>query len=175
MFCAANCLFYRGVMFQSVFISLNSKTNGISRLKAGNLILFYGVSNTNGSQLAGILTRYTVKSKLLPIAVCMLLLGGSCLEQHCQTTTRVCYFCFHISLGLFLVLRTISFEDMFGVDSRKDNYGIMMLGIGVSTLLGRLWGGRLEVYWGMYFYGFFVTTVIFILKGNLSISISILK
>ena len=70
---------------------------------------------------------------------------------------------------MFTVLRTISLVDMFGVDSLKDSYGIIMFCGGVSTLFGPPMAGWLKVCWGTYYYAFFVTAGIFIVGGILAL------
>ncbi len=74
---------------------------------------------------------------------------------------------FGMSLGMFIVFRTIALVDMFGTDSLANSYGIVMFCGGVSTLVGPPMVGCLKVYLGTYYHAFFVTAAIFIVSGIL--------
>lgn len=72
-----------------------------------------------------------------------------------------------MSLGMFIVFRTIALVDMFGTDSLANSYGIVMLCGGASTLVGTPMVGCLKVYLGTYYHAFLVTASIFIGSGVL--------
>jgi predicted MFS family arabinose efflux permease len=151
---------------------LMAKEHGIPPLQAGNIILFYGVSNTVGRLTGGIMASYMENSTLLLVAVCMLFKGISCfgIASSSYYWQFVILICMHgICVGIFKVLRTISLVAMFGVASLNDTNGIVMFGNGCSSLLGPPMVGWLKVYWGTYYYAFVVTAAIYIVGGFLAL------
>ena len=173
MFCIITCLYTLGQYVPVDFLpDFMVKEHGISPLQAGNIITFYGVSSIVGRLIGGLLTSYMEKGALLLVTACMLLLGGSCFGMALSTyywQFVICICIYGVFLGMFSVLRTISLVDMFGVDSLKDSYGMIMFCSGVSTLLGPPMAGWLKVCWGTYYYAFFVTAGIFIAGGIVSL------
>ena len=175
MFCIVTSLSVLGKYVPLDFLpDFMVKEHGISQLQAGNIIPFYGVANIIGRLIGGILTSYMEKSALLLVTACMLLMGGSCFGMALSTyywQFVICIFIYGLFLGIFSALRTISLVEMFGVDSLKDSYGIIMFCSGVSSLLGPPMAGWLKVCWGTYDYAFFVTSGIFVAGGIMALII----
>lgn len=169
IFCSVTCLYTLGYFVPIDFLpDCMAKEHGISHLQAGNIIPIYGISSICGRLIGGILTSCMEKSAILLVSICMLLLGVACSGMALSTyywQFAVCVSMYGIFLGMFGVLRTISLVEMFGVDSLKECYGVIMLFSGVSTLFGPPMAGWLKVYWGTYYYAFFVTAGIFATGG----------
>ena len=148
------------------------KEHGIPQLRAGYIISLYGVSSIIGRLLAGILTSCMERLALPLVAVSMILLGSSCYGMAVSTDfwQFAIFICIYgVFLGMFGTLRTISLASVFGVDSLKENYAIIMFVGGVSTVFGAPFAGWLKVCFGSYYYAFVVTSGIYICGGVLAL------
>ena len=148
------------------------KEHGIPQLRAGYIISVYGVSSIIGRLLAGILTNYMERLALPLVAVSMILLGSSCygMAVSADFWQFVIFICMYgVFLGMFGTLRTISLESVFGVDSLKENYAIIMFCGGVSTVFGAPFAGWLKVFFGSYYHAFVVTAGIYFFGGILAL------
>ena len=158
-------------MYHSFFLpDFMEQEHGISHLDAGYIISFYGVASMLGRLIGGIYTNFAENSAIVLIVSCMLLMGISCLAMALSNS----YFQFAISIltfgmfqGMYVVVRTVALVDIFGKESLKGNYGIVMFSSGFSTMIGPPIAGFLKVYWGTYYYAFFITAGIYFAAGLL--------
>ena len=175
IFCLVNCLYTLGYYVPLDFLPDSmEKEHGISHIQAGKIIPFFGISSIIGRLAGGIIPNYLENSALLLTSVCMLLLGSSCVGMalsiwYWQFVVCVCVY--GIFLGMFSALRSIALVDMFGVESLKGSYGIILFFNGISTVLGPPMAGWLKVLWGTYYYAFFITAGIFYVGGVIALSL----
>ena len=173
LFCLVNSLYTLGYYIPLDFLpDAMLKEHGISKLRSGNIISFYGVASTIGRFSGALITNYIENSALLLIIVCMVSLGCACIGMAVSTYYWhfvVCIFVYGIFLGMFSVLRPLLLIDMFGMESLNESYGIIMLCNGISTLLGPPMAGWLKLLWGEYYYDFLITGGIFNVGGVLAL------
>ena len=135
------------------------KEHGISSIKAGNIIAFYGISNIIGSIISGMILNYLEKCAVLLTFICMTGLALSCIGMAFSVVYWQYVLCSCI-YGFFLrgvsASIPISLVDMFGIDYLKFSYGVIMFGWTFSALVGPPFVGKLKVIWGSYDFAFIV-------------------
>ena len=173
IFCLVNCLYILACYIPLDFLPDSMvKEHGISHINAGNIVPIYGMASFVGRLIGGIIPTYMENSALLLTSLCMILLGTSCLGMAFSILYWhfvVCACIYGIFRGMFHVLVPISLVDMFGVESLKDSYGIIMFCSGISTLLGPPMVGWLKVIWATYDYAFIITAGIFYLGATIDL------
>ena len=175
IFCLVNCLYTLGYYVPLDFLPDSMvKEHGISPIQAGSIVSFYGISSIIGRFSGGMIANYMQDIAISLTSVCMIFLGTSCVGMALSNLYWqfvICVCIYGIFLGMFSSLRPISLVDMFGVESLKASYGIIMFFNGISTLLGAPMAGWLKVLWGTYYYAFFITAGIFYSGGVLALTL----
>ena len=136
------------------------KEHKISHIKAGNIVVFYGISNIIGAIISGVIANYLKNSALLLISLCMLILGFCCVGMAYSVLYWqfvICCFIYGLFQRFVVVLLPISLIDMFGLESLKASYSVIMFGSAIATLAGPPMTGRFKVVWGNYDFAFNIT------------------
>ena len=115
------------------------KEHEIPRLDAGHVIAFYGISNVVGAILSGICANFLKNNVILLISICVMGLGICCIGISFSSLYWhfvVCCFMYGIFSITVIVLKPILLTDMFGVESLKVSFGVVMACSGIATLVG---------------------------------------
>ena len=159
-FCLVN------TMYLAMYVPMNflpdalKKEHGVSSIKAGHVMAFYGISSTVGSLVMGVVTNYFEKCTLLLTVIFLAGCGSCCIGMAFSVGywQHVVWFCFYgASRAIAYKMRPIVLVEMFGVDSLKFSYGILMFFEGFSLLVGGPLVGKLKVMSGRYAVAFMVT------------------
>ena len=147
------------------------KEHEIPHIKAGNIVVFYGISNIVGAIIAGVTANYLKNSAVLLISICMVILGFCCVGMaysFLYWQFVVCCFIYGLFQRYVVVLLPISLIDMFGMESLKASYSVILLCSAIPTLVGSPMAGRLKVVWGNYDLAFNITGGFYLLGAILT-------
>ena len=106
------------------------KEHEIPHIKAGNIVVFYGMSNIVGAIISGVTANYLKNSAVLLISLCMVILGFCCVGMAYSVLYWqfvVCCCIYGICTRGFLALLPISLIDMFGIESLKVSFSVLMI------------------------------------------------
>ena len=144
------------------------KEHGISPINAGSIITMYGGATIAGRLISGVITNYFENSAVLYTLICMCVMGNCCIGMAVSTSYwqfMVCACIYGLFVGKMFVLLPISLVDMFGIESLKDSFGVIMFFSAVSTLLGAPMAGWLKVLCGTYDLAFIVASDCYCMGG----------
>ena len=136
------------------------KEHEIPHIKAGNIVVFYGISHIVGAILSGVTSNYLKNSAVLLISLCMVILGFCCVGMAYSVLYWqfvLCCFIYGLFQHCVVVLLPISLIDMFGIESLKSSYSMIMFCSAIATLFGPPIAGTLKVLWGSYDFAFNIT------------------
>ena len=142
------------------------KEHGISHIKAGNIVAFYGISSIVGPIICGVAANYLKNSAVLLISLLMFVLGWCCVGMAYSVLYWqfvVCSCIYGICTRGILGLLPISLIDMFGIESLKVSYSVIMICCTISSLVGPPMAGRLKMLWGNYDIAFIITSGLYFL------------
>ena len=115
------------------------KEHGIPDIEAGNILAFYGIANVIGSILSGVCANFLKNNVIRLIPICMIGLGVCCVGMAFSSFYWhfvICAFMHGIFLKTYGVIIPISLTDMFGVESLKVSFGVIMACSGIANLVG---------------------------------------
>ena len=145
--------------------------HGISHIEAGHIIPIYGVARVAGSVMVGMVTNRLKGNAMQFVLICMFVLGCCCIGIIYSSA----YWHFMVDVGFYgflcgtiAPLRTVSLDEMFGVETLKATYGMIMFVSGIGTLGGPPFVGGGEVEWGTFF-GFLFTGGVYFFAALLTI------
>ena len=99
---------------------------------------------------------------------CLMIMGGCTVGMAFSTLYWhfvVCFFIYGVALCYIVVLTPISLIDLFGIDSLKVSYSVIMAAKGIASLIGPPMVGWFEVLEGSYDFPFIVVGGFFFLGG----------
>ena len=135
------------------------KDHGIPDIESGHIIAFYGLSNVIGSILPVVCANLLKNNAILLIPICIIGFGICCVGMAFSSFYWhfvICGFMHGIFFKTYTVIIPISLTDMFGVESLKVSYGVIMACSGIANLVGLPMLGWFKELQGTYDFSFTV-------------------